>query len=311
MKKNENGGLEALLKSGELMTMAEGYSIDVERIPTNIIEVDEALGGGIPVGKIVEVYGMEASGKSALALRLAGQAQKTGKVVYIDIENTLVTDKAENSGVDASAILIAQPNSTEEIFRILLSLAEDDDVSLVVVDSVAAMVSAAEMAGDVGDAHVAVNARLMSQGLKTLNQILTSRKSKMIVVFINQMRDNIGVMGFGPKKVTPGGRALKFFSSIRMEVVRTGYWKSGEDIIGQDVKVKVVKNKYSPPFREGTFSLDYVYGICNERILLKRAIADKRLTKSGTWYKDLEGNALAQGEINMIQLIRDNPEVLA
>lgn len=311
MKKNENGGLEALLKSGELMTMAEGYSIDVERIPTNIIEVDEALGGGIPVGKIVEVYGMEASGKSALALRLAGQAQKTGEVVYIDIENTLVTDKAENSGVDASAILIAQPNSTEEIFRILLSLAEDDDVSLVVVDSVAAMVSAAEMAGDVGDAHVAVNARLMSQGLKTLNQILTSRKSKMIVVFINQMRDNIGVMGFGPKKVTPGGRALKFFSSIRMEVVRTGYWKSGEDIIGQDVKVKVVKNKYSPPFREGTFSLDYVYGICNERILLKRAIADKRLTKSGTWYKDLEGNALAQGEINMIQLIRDNPEVLA
>jgi len=308
-KKNDGNSINDLL-GGELFTMDSGYSADIERIPTNITRLDAALGGGMPVGKIVELFGGPNSGKSATALRLAGQAQQFGKVVYIDLENTLDPAKALNSGIDTSELLIAQPSSTEKTFELLLQIAHTDDVPLVVVDSVAAMVSEAELNGDMGDSHVGVTGRLMSQGLRKLNQIMTERDSKLIVVFINQVRDNIGVMGFGPKTVTTGGKALKFWSSVRIEVSYVGRWKQGEEIIGQDAVAKVVKNKYDPPFRSAKFSLHYVHGICNERPLIEDAVADGRLKKSGSWFKLADGTSLAQGEIALIELLRENPDLL-
>jgi recombination protein RecA len=289
------------------MKLGEGSHLEVEGISTGALSLDLALGGrGLPRGRIIELFGPESSGKTTIALHAVANAQRNGGVAaFIDAEHALDPSWCKRLGVDIEALLVSQPSSAEEALQIAEMLVLSNAVDIVVIDSVAALVPRAEVEGEIGDSHVGLQARLMSQALRKLTGGVS--RSKCVLIFINQIREKIGVM-FGSPETTPGGRALKFYSSARIDVRRIGPVKDGEEVTGARVKVKVVKNKVAPPFRVCEFDMMYTHGISREGDILDLAIAEKLVEKSGSWFNhgDLR---LGQGRENAKQYLRDNPEL--
>jgi recombination protein RecA len=292
---------------GAIMKLGERRSLDVPVISTTSLSVDYALGvGGIPRGRVVEIFGPESSGKTTLALHVVAEAQRrTGVAAFIDAEHALDPDYAAKLGVDVDNLLVSQPDNGEQALEIAEILIRSGAVDVVVVDSVAALVPKAELEGEMGDAHVGLQARLMSQALRKLTAIVS--KSQTSLVFINQIREKIGVM-FGSPETTTGGRALKFYASLRLDIRRTGSIKEGEETIGNRTKLRVVKNKVAPPFRQAEFDILYGEGISREGDLLDLGSAHGVIEKSGSWfsYGDLR---LGQGRENARQFMRDNAEL--
>lgn len=294
--------------AGSLVSFSDAPP-DTERLSTGVAAIDTVLNGGFPLGKMVEAFGAESGGKSAIALKMVAEAQKSGKAVFIDAENALDPAKAKNSGIVLEDLLVAQPGSFEEALELINFCVQTDDVSAVVLDSVAALSPQAEINGDFGDSHVGLVGRLMSQGLRKINQSMVESNSKAVVLFINQIRDNIGAMGYGPKTTTPGGRALKFWCSTRLEVTRVGAVKQGDNIIGQETRVKVAKSRFSTPFQQTRFEINYTHGVSNELTLLDEAVDCGFVVKKGSWYRDPEtDDAYANGRPAMQQYMIDNPE---
>jgi len=300
--------IEKAFGAGAIMKMGEGSHLEIEGISSGALSVDLALGGkGFPRGRIVELFGPESSGKTTVALHAVANAQKMGGVAaFIDAEHALDPSWCKRLGVDIESLLVSQPSSAEEALQIAEMLVLSNAVDIIVVDSVAALVPKAEVEGEIGDSHVGLQARLMSQALRKLTGGVA--RSKCVLIFINQIREKIGVM-FGSPETTPGGRALKFYSSCRVDVRRIGPVKDGEEVVGSRVRIKVVKNKVAPPFRISEFDMMYSGGISREGDVLDLGLADKIVEKSGSWfnYGDLR---LGQGRENSKQYLRDNPAVL-
>ena len=282
--------------------------VQVEVIPTGALSLDAALGiGGVPRGRIVEIYGPEASGKTTLALSIVAQAQKTGGVAaYIDAEHALDPKYAKALGVDIDNLLIAQPDTGEEALEITETLIRSNAMDVIVVDSVAALVPKAEIEGDMGDSHMGLQARLMSQALRKLTAV--TNKSKTCIIFINQIRMKIGVM-FGNPETTPGGLALKFHASVRMDIRRIEAIKQGEEQIGNRVRVKVLKNKMASPFRNAEFEIIFGEGISYLGDLLDLAVEHNVIEKSGTWFS-FKGERLGQGRDNVRAMLKQSPEIV-
>jgi recombination protein RecA len=293
--------------AGAIMKLGEGSSLEVEGISTGAISLDLALGGsGLPKGRIIELFGPESSGKTTIALHAIANAQKNGGVAaFIDAEHALDPAWCKRLGVNIEELLVSQPSSAEDALQIAEMLVHSDAVDIIVVDSVAALVPRAEVEGDIGDSHVGLQARLMSQALRKLTGRVS--KSRCVLIFINQIREKIGVM-FGSPETTPGGRALKFYSSCRIDVRRIGPVKEGEEVVGSRVKVKIVKNKVAPPFRVCEFDMMYSCGISREGDLMDLALADKLIEKSGSWF-NYGDQRLGQGRENAKQFLRDNPKI--
>ncbi len=306
---NTIGQIEKAFGAGAIMKLGEGSHLEVEGISTGALSLDLALGGkGLPRGRIIELFGPESSGKTTIALHAVANAQKEGGVAaFIDAEHALDPSWCKRLGVDIESLLVSQPSSAEEALQIAEMLVLSNAVDIIVIDSVAALVPRAEIEGEIGDSHVGLQARLMSQALRKLTGGVS--RSKCVLIFINQIREKIGVM-FGSPETTPGGRALKFYSSCRIDVRRIGPVKDGEDVAGSRIKVKVVKNKVAPPFRVCEFDMMYTHGISREGDLMDLALADKLIEKSGSWfnYGDLR---LGQGRENAKQYLRDNSEMAA
>ena len=304
---NTIGQIEKAFGAGAIMKMGEGSHMEVEGISTGALSLDLSLGGkGLPRGRIIELFGPESSGKTTIALHAVANAQQIGGVAaFIDVEHALDPSWCKKLGVNIESLLVSQPGSAEEALQIAEMLVLSNAVDIIVVDSVAALVPRAEIEGDIGDSHVGLQARLMSQALRKLTGGVS--KSKCVLIFINQLREKIGVM-FGSPETTPGGRALKFYSSCRIDVRRIGPVKEGEEIVGSRIKVKVVKNKVAPPFRVCEFDMMYTGGISREGDLMDLALADKLIEKSGSWfnYGDLR---LGQGRENSKQYIKDHPAI--
>ena len=296
-------GTGAIMKLGD-----EGESLEVEAIPTGCVELDWALGiGGVPRGRIVEIFGPESSGKTTLSLEILAEAQALGGVVaFIDAEHALDPGYAARIGVDIDEVLISQPDTGEQALEICDMLVRSGAIDVVVIDSVAALVPRAEIEGEIGDSTVGLQARLMSQALRKLAGSLS--KSKTTCIFINQLREKIGVM-FGNPETTPGGRALKFFASVRMDIRRTDQIKEKGEVIGNRTRVKVVKNKVAPPFRQAEFDIMYGTGISKVGSVLDSAVKLDIVTKAGPWYS-YEGNRLGQGRENVKENLLANPELL-
>ncbi len=296
--------IEKTFGSGAIMKLGEGSHLEVEGISTGALSLDLALGGkGLPRGRIIELFGPESSGKTTIALHAVANAQKHGVAAFIDVEHALDPSWCKRLGVNIESLLVSQPGSAEEALQIAEMLILSNAVDIIVIDSVAALVPRAEIEGEIGDSFVGVQARLMSQALRKLTGGVS--RSKCVLIFINQIREKIGVM-FGSPETTPGGRALKFYSSCRIDVRRIGPVKEGEEITGSRVKVKIVKNKVAPPFRVCEFDMMYTNGISREGDLIDLALADKLVEKSGSWfnYGDLR---IGQGRENAKQYLRDNP----
>lgn len=280
-------------------------NMNVETVPTGSLSLDIALGlGGLPKGRIIEVYGPESSGKTTVALHCIAEVQKRGGIAgFIDAEHALDPVYARNIGVDIDNLYISQPDCGEQALEITETMVRSGAVDIVVVDSVAALVPKAEIDGDMGDSHVGLQARLMSQALRKLTAVIS--KSNCIVIFINQLREKVGVM-FGNPETTTGGRALKFYSSVRLDVRRTESLKQGGEIVGNHVRVKVVKNKIAPPFREAEFDIMFGQGISREGDVLDLAVNAGIVNKSGAWYA-YEGDKIGQGRENAKTYIHENP----
>ncbi len=292
---------------GSIMKLGEAQKVDVELIPSGALSLDLALGGGYPKGRIIEVYGPESSGKTTLTLHAIAQVQKTGgTAAFIDAEHALDPSYAKRLGVDTDNLLVSQPDNGEQALEIAETLVRSSAVDLVVVDSVAALVPQAEIDGDMGDSHMGLQARLMSQALRKLTGIIS--KSKTTVIFINQIRMKIGVM-FGNPETTTGGNALKFYASVRLDIRRIGQIKSGEDIIGNRTKVKVVKNKIAPPFRLAEFDIMYNEGISKTGDVLDLAVQHEIVGKSGAWF-DYKEEKIGQGREAVKKYLKDNTKVL-
>ena len=293
---------------GAIRRLGDTKAIDVELVGSGSLSLDLALGGGYPVGRIIEIYGPESSGKTTLALHAIAEMQKTGgTAAFIDAEHALDPGYARKLGVDVDNLLVSQPDSGEQALDIVETLVRSNAVSIVVVDSVAALVPQAEIDGDMGDSHMGLQARLMSQALRKLTGIIS--KSKTTVIFINQIRMKIGVM-FGNPETTTGGNALKFYASVRLDIRRTGQIKNGEDIIGNRTKVKVVKNKIAPPFRVAEFDIMYNEGISKTGDVLDLAVLHNIVGKGGAWFS--YGDAkIGQGREASKEYLKNNPEVLA
>jgi recombination protein RecA len=306
--KNALSQIEKQFGKGAIMQLGEHSSSAVEGISTGALSLDIALGGkGIPRGRIVEIFGPEASGKTTVALHTVANAQKAGGIAaFIDAEHALDPGWAKRLGVDLEALLVSQPSSGEEALKIAEMLVKSNAVDIIVIDSVAALVPKAEVEGEIGDSHVGLQARLMSQALRILTP--TVSRTKTTLVFINQLREKIGVM-FGSPETTPGGRALKFFSSVRLDIRKITGIKEGDETIGARVKAKVVKNKVAPPFRQAEFDLMHASGISREGDLLDLAIEDKIVEKSGGWHTYGEIR-LGNGRENAKQYLRDNPALV-
>jgi len=298
--------IERQFGKGSIMRMGAREIQPMEFIPTGSLAVDSAIGiGGFPRGRVIEVYGPESSGKTTLALSVVGQAQKRGGVAaFIDAEHALDAEYAKKLGVDIDNLLVSQPDNGEQALEIAEMLVRSNGVDVVVVDSVAALVPRAELEGEMGDSHVGLQARLMSQALRKLTAIVA--KSKTCLIFINQIREKIGVM-FGNPETTTGGRALKFYSSVRVDIRRISAIKEGEEVTGSRVKVKIVKNKVAAPFRQAEFDIDYGEGISRMGEMIDLGV-HKMVIKSGAWfaYGDVR---LGQGRENAKQFLRDNPEL--
>jgi recombination protein RecA len=294
---------------GSIMRLGSREKIDVPAIPTGSLSLDAALGvGGMPRGRVVEIFGPESSGKTTLALHVIAEAQRRGGMAaFIDAEHALDAVYAGKLGVDTDNLLVSQPDSGEQALEIAEVLIRSGAVDVLVIDSVAALVPRAELEGEMGDAQMGLQARLMSQALRKLTSIVS--KSKTCLVFINQLREKIGVM-FGNPETTTGGRALKFYSSIRLDIRRIASLKEGDAVIGSRAKVKVVKNKVAPPFREAEFDILYGEGISKEGDLLDLGVDHRVVEKSGAWYA-IDGERMGQGRENARQFLKENPDVRA
>ncbi|MBC9785766.1 recombinase RecA [Heliobacterium chlorum] len=302
--------IEKAFGKGSIMRLGEVTAkLSVEVIPTGSIALDMALGvGGVPRGRIVEVYGPESSGKTTVALHIIAEAQRLGGLAaFIDAEHALDPVYARKLGVDIDNLLVSQPDTGEQALEICEALVRSGAIDIVVIDSVAALVPKAEIDGEMGDAHVGLQARLMSQALRKLTGVVS--KSKTCCVFINQIREKVGVM-FGNPETTPGGRALKFYSSVRLEVRRVDTLKQGSDMIGSRTRVKVVKNKVAPPFKQADFDIMYGEGISREGSLVDLAVDMNIVEKSGAWYS-YKGERLGQGRENVKEFLRNRPELAA
>jgi len=293
---------------GSIMRMGEKTTMAVEAVPTGALALDLALGvGGLPRGRVVEIYGPESSGKSTLAMHVVAEAQRNGGIcAYIDAEHAMDPVYARAIGVDVDELLISQPDTGEQALEITDMLIRSGALDVVVIDSVAALTPRAEIEGEMGDTHVGLQARLMSQALRKLTANLN--RSKTIAIFINQLREKIGVM-FGSPEITPGGRALKFYSSVRLDIRRIESIKDGVEVVGSRTRVKVVKNKVSPPFRQAEFDIMYGKGISREGSLLDIGVDLGIVKKSGAWYT-YEGEQLGQGRENAKVFLAENPEVM-
>jgi recombination protein RecA len=292
---------------GAIMQLGGDQKINVETFSTGSLGLDIALGGGLPKGRIIEIYGPESSGKTTLALHAVAQVQKAGgTAAFIDAENALDPAYAARIGVDTNNFLVSQPDNGEQALEIVETLVRSNAVDVIVVDSVAALVPQAEIEGDMGDAHMGLQARLMSQALRKLTSIIN--KSKCTVIFINQLRMKIGIM-FGNPETTTGGNALKFYASVRLDIRRISQIKSGEEAIGSRVRVKVVKNKIAPPFREAEFDVMFNLGINTTGEVLDLAVNHEIVQKGGAWF-EYEGTKLGQGRESAKQYLLDNPAVL-
>ncbi len=293
---------------GSIMKLGENHKVDVELLPSGCLSLDIALGGGYPKGRIIEIYGPESSGKTTLTLHAIAEIQKQGgTAAFIDAEHALDPAYARKLGVDTENLLVAQPDNGEQALEITETLVRSNAVDLIVVDSVAALVPQAEIDGDMGDAHMGLQARLMSQALRKLTGIIN--KSKATVIFINQIRMKIGVM-FGNPETTTGGNALKFYASVRADIRRTAQIKSGDDVIGNRTKVKIVKNKIAAPFRVAEFDIMYNEGISKTGDIIDLAVEHEILGKSGAFYKYNDQN-IGQGRENAKRYLLENPDIMA
>jgi recombination protein RecA len=305
--KNTLAQIEKQFGEGAIMPLGAERTGPIAGISTGSLSLDIALGGqGIPRGRVVEIFGPESSGKTTLALHVVAQAQRKGGIAaFVDAEHALDPSWAKKLGVELETLLVSQPSSGEEAMHITEMLIKSNAVDVVVIDSVAALVPQKELDGEIGDSHVGLQARLMSQSMRKLTGAIS--KSKTSVIFINQIREKIGVM-FGTPETTPGGRALKFYSSCRIDVRRIGALKEGEEVIGQRVKAKVVKNKVAPPFRVAEFDMMHSDGISYEGDVVDMAMAHKLITRTGAWFRYGEMQ-LGQGREKVRQYLKDNPEL--
>ena len=300
--------IEKSYGKGSIMKLGDsGANMNIETVPTGSISLDIALGlGGVPKGRVIEIYGPESSGKTTVALHMVAEVQKRGGIAgFIDAEHALDPVYAKNIGVDIDNLYISQPDNGEQALEITETMVRSGAVDIVIVDSVAALVPKAEIDGEMGDSHVGLQARLMSQALRKLTGIIS--KSNCCVIFINQLREKVGVM-FGNPETTTGGRALKFYSSVRMDVRRVESIKQGGEVIGNHVRVKVVKNKIAPPFKEAEFDIMFGQGISKEGDILDLAAKDDIIEKSGAWYA-YAGAKIGQGRENSKIYLQDNPAV--
>lgn len=302
--------IEKQYGKGSVMKLGEpGAHMQVETVPTGSLGLDIALGvGGVPKGRIVEIYGPESSGKTTVALHMVAEVQKRGGIAgFIDAEHALDPVYAKNIGVDIDNLYISQPDNGEQALEITETMVRSGAVDIVIVDSVAALVPRAEIEGDMGDSHVGLHARLMSQALRKLTAVIS--RSNCVVIFINQLREKVGVM-FGNPETTTGGRALKFYASVRLDVRKGEALKQGGEIVGSHTKVKVVKNKVAPPFKQAEFDIMFGTGISREGEILDLASDCSVVNKSGAWYS-YSGERIGQGRENAKQFLKDNPEICA
>ena len=304
---NAMSQIEKQFGKGSIMKLGEHSTLNIDSISTGCLDLDIALGiGGVPRGRIIEIYGPESSGKTTVALHISAEAQKRGgAVAFIDAEHALDPSYARNVGVDTENLIVSQPDTGEQGLEITEALVRSGAIDVVVVDSVAALVPRAEIEGEMGDSHVGLQARLMSQALRKLTG--TINKSNCIVIFINQLREKVGVM-FGNPETTTGGRALKFYASVRMDVRRIDSIKQGDEIIGNRTRVKIMKNKVAPPFKVAEFDIMYNEGISKVGNIIDVGVKESIVQKSGAWfsYNDIR---LGQGRENAKQYLRENPEV--
>ncbi|MDD2401110.1 MAG: recombinase RecA [Clostridia bacterium] len=298
--------IEKQFGKGSIMRLGEsGVRFRVDVIPTGILTLDMALGvGGVPRGRVIEIFGPESSGKTTVALHIIAEAQKAGGIAaFIDAEHALDPVYAKKLGVDTDNLLISQPDTGEQALEIAEALVRSGAIDVVVIDSVAALVPRAEIEGEMGDSHVGLQARLMSQALRKLTGIIS--KSNTTCIFINQLREKVGIM-FGNPETTPGGRALKFYSSVRLDVRKSEAIKQGTDVIGTHTRIKVVKNKIAPPFKLAEFDIMYGEGVSREGCIIDIAVELDIINKSGTWYS-YNDNRLGQGRENSKQYLKNNP----
>ena len=301
--------IEKQFGKGAVMKLGQNQSMNVEHVPTGSLALDMALGiGGVPKGRIVEIYGPESSGKTTVALHIVAEAQKAGgEAAFIDVEHALDPVYAGKLGVDIDSLLVSQPDTGEQALEIAEALIRSNAIDVVVLDSVAALVTRAEIEGEMGDAHVGLQARLMSQAMRKLAGAIS--KSNCVAIFINQLREKVGVM-FGNPETTPGGRALKFYASVRLDIRRTESIKVNGEMLGNHTRVKVVKNKVAPPFREAEFDIMYGKGISREGEIVDLGMKADVIKRSGAWFYYGE-TRLAQGRDNVKQLFADNKELAA
>ena len=314
MNENKQRALSAALSQiekqfgkGSIMRLGDTQTLDVDAVSTGSLGLDIALGiGGLPMGRIVEIFGPESSGKTTLTLSVIAQAQKEGKTcAFIDAEHALDPIYAAKLGVQVDDLLVSQPDTGEQALEICDALVRSGAVDVIIVDSVAALTPKAEIEGEMGDSHMGLQARLMSQALRKLTANI--KNANCLVVFINQIRMKIGVM-FGNPETTTGGNALKFYASVRLDIRRTGAVKEGEDVIGSDTRVKVVKNKVAAPFRQAEFQILYGCGISKEGELIDLGVKHKLVDKAGAWYS-YNGEKIGQGKANSIKFLQEHPEI--